>query len=327
MCVPDLLGTQGTFLLFTTRPAGEASRKAALRKPSSLEGDRVETALDGPEHPLPRRRSAAHAAAPCAARSRAVSRRDVEIGGHGHNAHARRVERLGVALVSGRAWRDGVGPYAAARARDGRALLALSLADQPRSREAGDADFASVVLRDLSGEKARAVFATLGLAEDTWALNEGVTDDGRFCSRPTTSTASARTCSSRRSIGCGEAGSSACSTRPTASSTCSGAHLDAAHPAAQGRKTAAQRRRHPRPLPAQRRAGRPRPRALGEDDVLMVISDHGFNSFRRGVNLNRGCCGRGISRSSPAPTAERSGCATWTGRRLVPTPSGSRGSF
>ena len=25
---------------------------------------------------------------------------------------------------------------------------------------------------------------------------------------------------------------------------------------------------------------------LGEDDVLMVVSDHGFNSFRRGVNLN-----------------------------------------
>jgi len=25
---------------------------------------------------------------------------------------------------------------------------------------------------------------------------------------------------------------------------------------------------------------------LGKDDVLMVVSDHGFNSFRRGVNLN-----------------------------------------
>ena len=31
MCVPDLLGTQGTFLLFTTRPAtGAASRKAGF---------------------------------------------------------------------------------------------------------------------------------------------------------------------------------------------------------------------------------------------------------------------------------------------------------
>ena len=41
-------------------------------------------------------------------------------------------------------------------------------------------------------------YATLGLAEDTWALNEGVTDErDRSCSRPTTSTASGRTCSSR----------------------------------------------------------------------------------------------------------------------------------
>ncbi len=31
--------------------------------------------------------------------------------------------------------------------------------------------------------------------------------------------------------------------------------------------------------------GRILPR-IGDDDVLMVVSDHGFNSFRRGVNLN-----------------------------------------
>ena len=34
---------------------------------------------------------------------------------------------------------------------------------------------------------------------------------------------------------------------------------------------------------------------LREGDVLMVVSDHGFNSFRRGVNLNAGCSARAIS--------------------------------
>ena len=69
-------------------------------------------------------------------------------------------------------------------------------------------------------------FATLGLAEDTWALNEGVISDEIFCSSRTTSTASAKRCSSRRWTGfaTGHAGL-ACSMRPTGSSTCSGARL------------------------------------------------------------------------------------------------------
>ena len=33
--------------------------------------------------------------------------------------------------------------------------------------------------------------------------------------------------------------------------------------------------------------GRVRAQARQDDDVLMVISDHGFSSFRRGVNLNQ----------------------------------------
>ena len=44
MCVPDLLGTQGTFLLFTTRPAGERFKEGGLRVPVALDGDRIETA-------------------------------------------------------------------------------------------------------------------------------------------------------------------------------------------------------------------------------------------------------------------------------------------
>ena len=31
MCVPDLLGTQGTFLLFTTRPSGERFKEGGIR--------------------------------------------------------------------------------------------------------------------------------------------------------------------------------------------------------------------------------------------------------------------------------------------------------
>ncbi len=59
-------------------------------------------------------------------------------------------------------------------------VVALCLADQPGSRASGDADFASVLVRDLSREEDRPPYSTLGLAEDTWALNEGVIDDETF---------------------------------------------------------------------------------------------------------------------------------------------------
>ncbi len=52
MCVPDLLGTQGTFLLFTTRPASDEFKEGGMRVPVTMEGDRVEGTLDGPENIL-----------------------------------------------------------------------------------------------------------------------------------------------------------------------------------------------------------------------------------------------------------------------------------
>ena len=49
MCVPDLLGTQGTFLLFTTRPAGERFKEGGIRVPVTVNGNRIE-AVSGPEN-------------------------------------------------------------------------------------------------------------------------------------------------------------------------------------------------------------------------------------------------------------------------------------
>ena len=51
MCVPDLLGTQGTFLLFTTRPAGRRRfKEGGIRIPVDIDGDRVDTTVEGPEN-------------------------------------------------------------------------------------------------------------------------------------------------------------------------------------------------------------------------------------------------------------------------------------
>ena len=103
--------------------------------------------------------------------------------------------------------------------------------------------------------------------------------------------------------------------------------IDAGHPAGRGRD-AAPHRDAIRELYAHNDALVGRVRAqLRDGDVLMVISDHGFTSFRRGVNLNSGCCARATWCSSPAPTAAASGCATSTGRGRAPTRWGSPGLF
>ena len=50
MCVPDLLGTQGTFLLFTTRPASGRFKEGGLRIDVTRVGDRIDTAIQGPDN-------------------------------------------------------------------------------------------------------------------------------------------------------------------------------------------------------------------------------------------------------------------------------------
>ena len=63
MCVPDLLGTQGTFLLFTTRPAGARFKEGGIRIPIVIDGDRIETKVQGPENTLRSDSRAARASA------------------------------------------------------------------------------------------------------------------------------------------------------------------------------------------------------------------------------------------------------------------------
>ena len=210
-------------------------------------------------------------------------------------------------------------------ARDGRALLALHVADQPRSRTAGDADLASAATTPAISPSGIGPFATLGLAEDTWALNEGVTDDATFLQQAHDIDRRARArCSSRARPAAHAAAWCACSTPPTASSTCSGATSIRAHPAAP-RPTCRRRIATPsassiaRTTPWSARCWQ----QLRPDDVLMVISDHGFSAFRRGVNLNAWLLREGyLTLQATAPTARPSGCATSTGRRPAPTASG-----
>ncbi len=154
MSVPDLLGTQGTFLLFTTRPAGERFKEGGTRIAVTIQSDRIDTAVQGPENPFaadsrPLEVPIAHRARSVPAAGGGRRRR------HAGHAHTGTAQRLGHAAVPGGAGHRGLGDYAPARDRDGRPLLAVHVAHQHRSREAGDAGVSPALLLDVPGETDR----------------------------------------------------------------------------------------------------------------------------------------------------------------------------
>jgi predicted AlkP superfamily phosphohydrolase/phosphomutase len=129
-------------------------------------------------------------------------------------------------------------------------------------------------------------FSTLGLAEDTSALNEGVIDDGTFLQQ-TYDIDRERESMFFASLDRLRRGSLVCVFDATDRiQHMFWRYLERDHPAARGREDATHKDAI-RKLYEHNDAmvGRVIER-LRDGDLLLVISDHGFNSFRRGVNLN-----------------------------------------
>ncbi|RKY11938.1 MAG: nucleotide pyrophosphatase [Planctomycetota bacterium] len=136
--------------------------------------------------------------------------------------------------------------------------------------------------------KLQGSFATLGLAEDSWALNENVLDDDGFMQQSLTMDAE-REKMFFDSLDKVKQGLCVC----VFDGTDRIQHtfwrdIDEEHPARgergenKGRNAIEQLYRRMDAL-----VGRTLERCRGKDTVLMVISDHGFNSFRYGVDINR----------------------------------------
>ncbi len=129
-------------------------------------------------------------------------------------------------------------------------------------------------------------YSTLGLAEDTWALNEGVTDEATFLQQ-TYDIDRERQAMFFTALDRLRRGSLVCVFDATDRiQHMFWRHIDKGHPAARGKQDSRHRDAirdlyvHNDKLVGQVME------QLGDRDVLMVISDHGFSSFRRGVNLN-----------------------------------------
>ncbi len=284
MCVPDLLGTQGTFMLYTTRPAADEFKEGGVRLPLELTDDRCETVLQGPgnsflegEPPLE---------LPLAIElDRAGGRAKISIGDEELDLEkgklsdwvtlsfraAPLITVTGICRMQITEMDEHLSLY----------VTPISLDPENPAMPVSHPSYYSTYLAKKIGP-----YSTLGLAEDTWALNEGVIDDGTFLEQ-TYDVDSEREAMFFAALDRLRKGTLACVFDATDRiQHMFWRYIEDGHPAARGLEDAEHKDaieelyKHNDAF-----VGRVLEKTR-DGDLVMVISDHGFNSFRRGVNLN-----------------------------------------
>lgn len=284
MCTPDLRGTQGTFTLFTTRSditasTGGDSTGGEVRQ-LARSGKCVAGELEGPPHPDGK---SGNLKAPFV----------IEVGDAGRATLTIADEKVDLELQSFSRWVPVVFEFGRKRVQG---IVRFCV------RELGDdiTVYASPVNVDPAKPvlpisypllfsswlaKRQGRFGTLGLLEDTWGRNELALDDQRFLDQAWLSHEERRTMffetlkRTREGI---------CICVFDASDRIQHMFWRYIDP------------KHPSPVENREQFGAVIPEmyermdklvgetmaALGPNDVLMVLSDHGFSSFRRCININ-----------------------------------------
>ena len=289
MCVPDLLGTQGTFLLFTTRPSGEKFKEGGMRVPLREDtagngNGRYEAVIEGPENlfledtppmtlplTLELNGDGAHARLTLGKETVALERGKLTDWVTLSFRAAPGVKVEGICRLQLTETGEHVSLY----------MTPISLNPENPAMPISHPNYYSTYLAKLIGP-----YSALGLAEDTWALNEGVIDDGTFLEL-THDIDREREEMFFAAMDRLRNGSLVCVFDGTDRiQHMFWRYLEPGHPAAAGGEQA-EHRHAIRELYERNDAlvGKVMDR-LRDGDLLLVLSDHGFTSFRRGINLN-----------------------------------------
>ncbi len=284
MCAPDLKGSQGTFSFYTTDPAKAAKREGGVAIPVVREGDRIRTHISGPENSLLKTPAEVRLPMAITVNDEAESA-VVEVSG----------QKLSLKKRTFSPWirltfRPGLGMKVRAicrfyvreiRPHFEMYITPLNIDPEKPALPISHPFIYSVYLSKLLGS-----FITLGEANDTWALNEDVLDEAAFLELTYDNhqewermlfNALGKTTKGLVTI--------------VFETTDSIQHmffryLDKSHPALRAGKTGLSGRViEDLYVRMDGLVGRVRER-LGPRDALIIMSDHGFKSFRRGVNLN-----------------------------------------
>jgi predicted AlkP superfamily phosphohydrolase/phosphomutase len=286
MSVPDLLGTQGTFHLFTTRASHEKFKEGGLRVALSSNGapDRFETKIVGPEN-LMREGNPPLTIPMTIDVDRSRGRASISIDGAKHALERGRLSEW-VTLtfkVAPGVKANGLCRLMLTETEPHVSLYMTPISIDPENpaMPVSHPSYYATYLAKKIGP-----YSTLGLAEDTWALNEGVVDDGTFLNL-TLDIDDERRAMFFAAMERLREGSLVCVFDATDRiQHMFWRYLEPGHPAARGKEGAP----HANAIEELYKrndelVGRVM-KKLKKGDLLFVISDHGFTSFRRGVNLN-----------------------------------------
>jgi predicted AlkP superfamily phosphohydrolase/phosphomutase len=296
MCVPVLRGTQGSFTFFTTDPQAAGGSTPGGEGGTRCRVDQVDgvicASLSGPPHPL------REGAPPLEIPFRLTpdrERRRARLRIAGQNLWLAEREYSPWIRLRFRA-APGVTVHGLARfyltslePHVGLYVTPLNLDPARPALPISFPSYYALYLQKMIGD-----FATLGLAEDTWALNEGVIDEDAFL-KQTWDLHEERERMFENALATSREGLVACVFDGTDRlQHMFYRYLDPEHPAA---CTPDAPRAQGAILEMYRRAdalvGRTLAR-LGPQDQLLILSDHGFAAFRRGVNLNSWLRERGL---------------------------------
>jgi predicted AlkP superfamily phosphohydrolase/phosphomutase len=285
MCVPDLRGTQGTFSHYTTKLPREKEKTGGEVHLVTRTRDKVQADLIGPQHPL--RSDLGPLNAPFTVIIEDRDRVSLKIGGSKYTLKkGEYTEWISVQfpVVPGMKV-HGVCKFLLLKTEPEFDLYVTPINLDPEN-PAMPISYPSVYSVYLS--KRQGPFATLGLAEDTWGLNEHILDDKDFLQQCLDFDRE-REEMFFDSLDKVKQGLCVCVFDGTdRMQHMFWRYLDEDHPA------------RPKEIPPTMRnviedlyrrmddlVGRTMARCQDNDTLLMVISDHGFNTFRRGIDLNR----------------------------------------
>ncbi len=285
MCVPDLRGTQGTFSFYTTRALGESERIGGEQFQVQREGNIIRAHLVGPENGMRRDRAVMRCPFKLVVddkRGTAVlsvngEKRQLEQGRYSSWVDVSFNAGLGVKV-------RGICQFLLLRTSPEFEMYVTAIQIDP-AKPAMPISYPPVYATYLAKNQGK--YATLGLAEDTWALNASILSDDDFLHQCIEAD-SEREKMLFDALDKVKRGLCVCVFDGTDRiQHMFWRYIDERHPAHRG------------PADGQRRTaieelyrrnddlvGRVMAQCADEDTVLMVLSDHGFKSFRRGVDLN-----------------------------------------
>ena len=284
MCVPDLLGTQGSFVAYTTRDDIRSEHGSGTVVKVQLQGNTVQTHITGPENFL--RKGQGSMRIPL----KIVLDRDSEsarISLDGQELTLLKGQYSDWTRISFRAGLGikvaGICKFLLVEAKPHLVLYVTPIHIDP-STPALPVSHPFVYASYLSN--LHGAFSTLGLAEDTWALSEGVIDEAAFLEQCYAFQEERERMFFNALDRTGEDVCVCVFDGTDRVQHMFWRYLDPAHPANRGKES----EKHVKAIDEfyvkmDDMVGRAMER-LDERDLLIVMSDHGFQPFSRGVNLN-----------------------------------------